>query len=112
MLDKALSALLCVFLGKIRHDEQFLQHVVQLYNHAIQCMSKAIRRNAYADDIVYTGVIFQQIQVRSLSIFFFSIPKAAILITYIELDPRLSTQRYGMVRSYRRISCNYEILSP
>ena len=26
MLDKALSALSCVFLGKIRHDEQFLQH--------------------------------------------------------------------------------------
>lgn len=83
MLEKALSALSCVFLGKIHHDEHALQYGLRLYNHAMQDMSRTITRNTYTDDIIYTCVVFQQIQVR---IFF----KAASFVTHIDLDSPLS----------------------
>ncbi|OJJ45127.1 hypothetical protein ASPZODRAFT_27137 [Penicilliopsis zonata CBS 506.65] len=62
MLEKALSALPCVFLGKIHSDNHLLQHGLQLYNSAIQYMLYFISRKAYTDDIIYTCVIFLQIQ--------------------------------------------------
>lgn len=64
MLEKALSALSCIFLGKTHGDSLILQHGIQQYNHAIQHMLKSISHDAYTDDIIYTCVIFQQIQVR------------------------------------------------
>lgn len=72
MLELALSALSCVFLGKTHHDGQFLQHGLQLYNRAICYMSNVISRNVYTDDMVYTSVVFQQLQVRTLPLFLFS----------------------------------------
>ncbi|KAJ5973590.1 hypothetical protein N7481_010800 [Penicillium waksmanii] len=62
MLDIAFSALSCVFLGKNHSDQQILQYGLRLYNHAIQSMSKAISRKDYSLDIVYTCIVFQQIQ--------------------------------------------------
>jgi hypothetical protein len=79
MLERACSALSCVFLGKIYHNQQILQHGLRLYNQAIRQVAYAISRNAYNDDIVYTCVIFQQIQVRSLFVMVF---KGANFITY------------------------------
>ncbi|KAJ5669442.1 hypothetical protein N7462_010512 [Penicillium macrosclerotiorum] len=63
MLEKAFSALSCVFLGSVHKDEHMLQHGVSLYNQAIQHLANAINRSSYSDDVVYTCVIFQQIQV-------------------------------------------------
>jgi hypothetical protein len=71
MLEMALSALACIFLGKIRHNEQFFQHGLQLYNRAIRHMSNIISGNVYNNDMVYTSVVFQQLQVRSLLLFCF-----------------------------------------
>lgn len=70
MLETACSALACVFLGKIRHDEQLLQYGVRLYNQAIRHLVYAINHNAYGsytEDIVYTCVIFQQVQVGNIT---------------------------------------------
>lgn len=69
MLETAFSALSCVFLGKAHSNQQILQHGLQLYNHAIRTMSREMNRKDYSADIVYTCVLFQQIQVKRLSPF-------------------------------------------
>ncbi|OQE28691.1 hypothetical protein PENSTE_c003G07823 [Penicillium steckii] len=62
MLEMALSALSCIFLGKIRHNEPLFQHGLQLYNRGIRHMSNILGGKMYNDDMVYTSVVFQQIQ--------------------------------------------------
>lgn len=66
MLEKALAALACVYLGKQNRDERFLKYGVQLYNSAIRSMAGMITRDAYCDDIIYTTVVFQEIEVSCL----------------------------------------------
>lgn len=68
MLETACSALAYIFQGRTHHDEHVFQHGVQLYNRAIRQLACAMSRKAdtaSTEDIVYTTVIFQQIQVRS-----------------------------------------------
>lgn len=67
MLEKAKSALSCVFLSKIHPDKGLLQYGLSLYNQAIHGMSKALSRRAYSNAIIYTCVIFSQIEVRKLA---------------------------------------------
>jgi hypothetical protein len=66
MLEKASSALSCVFLGKLHQDKPLLQYGLWLYNQAIQDMSRALSRKPYNDDIVYTCTLFGQIEVSSV----------------------------------------------
>lgn len=69
MLENACSALACIFLGKIRRDDQLLQYGLRIHNNAIQRLVHTMSHNpcnSHMEDIVYTCVIFQQIQVRSL----------------------------------------------
>jgi hypothetical protein len=63
MLDTAITAISCVYLGKIKNDGRVFGHGLQLYNRAIQDMSSMICQNVYTDDIIYTSVIFQEIEV-------------------------------------------------
>jgi hypothetical protein len=63
MLETAITAISCVYLGKLKTDSRVLRHGLQLYNQAIQDMSSMICRNIYTDDIIYTTVIFQEIEV-------------------------------------------------
>lgn len=68
MLETACSALAYIFQGRIHCDEYTLQHGVRLYNRAIRHLAYAMSRNpdnVSTEDIVYTTVIFQQIQVSS-----------------------------------------------
>jgi hypothetical protein len=70
MLEISCSALACVFLGKMRHDQRLLQYGVRLYNNAIGYLVRAMNQNhhdSYNEDIVYTCVVFQQVQVRYLT---------------------------------------------
>jgi hypothetical protein len=66
MLEKASSALACVFLGKVHRDTPLLQYGLWLYSQAIHEMLKALGRKAYSDEIVYTCTLFGQIEVRAL----------------------------------------------
>ena len=66
MLEKASSALSCVFLGKIHQDKALLRYGVGLYNQAIQEMLRALSRRNYSDDIIYTCTLFGQTEVRSV----------------------------------------------
>lgn len=70
MLDKAIAALACFYLGKLRKDDRLFRHGLQLYNSAIRHLSTMMRQNNYCDDIVYTTIVFQEIEVW-LSIRFF-----------------------------------------
>lgn len=65
MLQKATSALSCVFLGKLHRDKPVLRYGVSLYNEAIHEMSKTISRRDYSADLVYTCALFEQIEVRN-----------------------------------------------
>lgn len=63
MLDTAITAISCVYLGKIKNDGRVFGYGLQLYNRAIQDMSSMICQNIHTDDIIYTSVIFQEIEV-------------------------------------------------
>lgn len=63
MLDKAIAALACFYLGKLRKDDRLFRHGLQLYNSAIRHLSIMMRQNTYCDDIVYTTIVFQEIEV-------------------------------------------------
>lgn len=68
MLETACSALAYIFQGRVHCDEHVLQYGVRLYNRAIRHLAFAMSRNpnnVSTEDIVYTTVVFQQIQVRS-----------------------------------------------
>lgn len=66
MLQKATSALSCVFLGKLHRDKPVLQYGLSLYNEAIYEMSKRISRRDYSAELIYTCVLFEQIEVRNI----------------------------------------------
>ncbi|KAK5796020.1 hypothetical protein VI817_005305 [Penicillium citrinum] len=63
MLDKTLSSISCLYLGKVYHDTHMFKYGLQLYNGAIRLMSNMISRDNFNEDIVYTAVIFQEIEV-------------------------------------------------
>jgi hypothetical protein len=63
MLDKAIAALACFYLGKLRKDNRLFNHGIQLYNSAIRHLSVMMSQNSYCDDIVYTTIVFQEIEV-------------------------------------------------
>ena len=66
MLQKACSALSCVFLGKFYNDQPILRHGIQLYNQAIYEMSRAITRKKFNADLIYTCTVFGQIEVSEI----------------------------------------------
>lgn len=63
MLDKALTAMSCLFLGKTQRDSRIFCHGLRLYNDAIGIMSRLIHQNTYSDEILYAAFIFQEIAV-------------------------------------------------
>jgi hypothetical protein len=63
MLQRACSALSCIFLGKFHGDKHVLRYGVWLYNEAIHEMSKTISRKDFKADLVYTCTLFEQIEV-------------------------------------------------
>lgn len=62
MLDKTLSAISCLYLGKATRDDRMSKHGIQLYNTAIRHMSNMISRDSFTEEILYTAVIFQEIE--------------------------------------------------
>ncbi|KAJ5337336.1 uncharacterized protein N7506_005358, partial [Penicillium brevicompactum] len=62
MLDQAISAISCVFLGKLDSDARMLQHGVQLYSSAIRHMSRHLERKIYSGELLYVSVIFQELE--------------------------------------------------
>ncbi|GLI74773.1 hypothetical protein PoHVEF18_003021 [Penicillium ochrochloron] len=65
MLDKAIAALACFYLGKLRNDKRVFHHGILLYNSAIRHLSTMMSQNNYCDDIVYTTIVFQEIELFS-----------------------------------------------
>lgn len=68
MLDKTLSAITCLYIGKARQDDRMSKHGLQLYNGAIRHLSSMISRDVFSEEIVYTAVLFQEIEVSIFSL--------------------------------------------
>lgn len=66
MVEKAICALACIFMGRQEANHQLLVHGVSLYNSAIRSLATMLCRNPSHEDIVYTTYIFQEIEVRQL----------------------------------------------
>lgn len=64
MLERALGAVSCIYLGRIKEDDALLQTGVQNYEIATRHMARMLGRMVQLDDMVYTTVIFQVLQVR------------------------------------------------
>lgn len=65
MLEKAISALSCLHIGKAYRNKSIFNYGLELYNGSIRHMAEMIGRGRFHEDIIYTGVIFQDIEVRS-----------------------------------------------
>lgn len=63
MLQRALSAICCVFIGRINDDERLSNHGIQLYNSSMRSMSKMLCTKTHSEDSLYATVIFQMIEV-------------------------------------------------
>jgi hypothetical protein len=63
MLQQAISAVSCVFLGKVDRNNTMLQYGLRLYNSAIGHMSRLLNREDCSADLAYTSMIFQEIEV-------------------------------------------------
>lgn len=67
MLEKALAAKACIWLSKTEHDggKSMFYHGLQLYNSAIESMSRQLsrKRDIYSDELVYTIAAFQALVV-------------------------------------------------
>ncbi|KAJ6028081.1 hypothetical protein N7540_003657 [Penicillium herquei] len=59
MIEKAISALSSIYLGKIKGDESILRYGVELYNESIRLLTNNLRRGILDDDVLYTTVVFQ-----------------------------------------------------
>ena len=63
MLEKALAATSCIYIGRTKRDNHLLSQGLQLYNGAIRHVSHQLSRNNYTDDLFYTLGIFQVLAV-------------------------------------------------
>lgn len=63
MLERALSAVSCIYLGRINQDENLIHTGVGHYDMAIRYMSFMLYHRFQTDDMIYTTVIFQLLQV-------------------------------------------------
>lgn len=109
MLDTAITALSCVYLGKIKNDGRVFGHGLQLYTQAIQDMSSMICQNIYTDDIICTSVIFQEIEVIShfnQQTFIENYPLISLRVGRSELP--LSTRLSNVASPRSRNECNHE----
>jgi hypothetical protein len=66
MLEKAVTAISCVYLGKMSKDELILRRGTQLYNQAIRLLADRIQKNVFDDRFLYATVIFQMIEVMTI----------------------------------------------
>lgn len=65
MLERALAAIACIYLGRTHADTHLTQIGIQHYNIAIRHMSQLLSHQVQTDDMIYTTVAFQMIQVRA-----------------------------------------------
>lgn len=64
LLDRAISALAAVFVGKKADDDQLIHHGVMLYNHAIQVFARLIPRAGLpVQEVLCANVVFQLYEV-------------------------------------------------
>jgi hypothetical protein len=63
MLEKAITAVSCLYLGKMKGDKRLFYYGLQLYTDAIRLLLNAIYRGSHDNEIIYTTVIFQEIEV-------------------------------------------------
>ena len=59
MLERALSSIACLYLGKINHDNDLVRHGIHLYNGAIQQMLERLRHDVLNDEVLYATVCFK-----------------------------------------------------
>ncbi|KAJ5984006.1 hypothetical protein N7481_006105 [Penicillium waksmanii] len=62
MLQRALSAICCVYIGRINDDERLSHHGIQLYNSSMLSMSKMLCTKTHSEESLYATVIFQMIE--------------------------------------------------
>jgi hypothetical protein len=114
MLESAITAISCVYLGKSKSHSQILRYGLQLYNQAIQEMSSMICRNIHTDDIIYTTVIFQEIEVILASTQTLLLTKDHWLILCFCVDAvelPLSARLSNVASPHSRNERNHEALS-
>ena len=63
MLEKAIGAISCMYLGKVNNDPTMVQNSIGLYNQAISGLVAKIQKGCLSDDVFYTVVLFQAYEV-------------------------------------------------
>lgn len=63
LFQKSLTAWACISLGTSKCDQGLLLYGIRLYNQAIPIMSNMMRRDPYHDDIIYSLIIWTELEV-------------------------------------------------
>jgi len=109
MLERALAAVSCIYLGRIKHDRTLLQAGIQHYEIATQHMSRMLCRMVRMDDMIYTTVIFQLLQVRWPQ----SVDISRLLkLNCVSLESLLPLRPSCLAGTYGRHQCPLEALLP
>ncbi|CAI7676059.1 unnamed protein product [Penicillium pancosmium] len=62
LFQKSLTAWACISLGTSKCDQSLLLYGIRLYNQAIPIMSNMMRRDPYHDDIIYSLIIWTELE--------------------------------------------------
>lgn len=65
VIEVALSAISCVFLGRATKDPGISHHGLTLYNSAIRQVTNMLQRGIYTKELFYITFIFQELNVRT-----------------------------------------------
>jgi hypothetical protein len=65
LLDRALSALSCICLGRTNDDRGLYHHGLLQYNKAIRLQSNMINRGLCTEEMLYSALVFIEVEVRS-----------------------------------------------
>lgn len=103
MLEQAISAVSCVYLGKVDNNDTMLQYGLQLYNSSIRHMSRFLTREACGADLAYTSMIFQEIEVHGL---YLRMP----YVSNLRQGHTLSSGSWGLFYSCNRIKFHPEAI--
>lgn len=62
LFQKSLTAWACISVGTTKCDQALLQYGIRLYNQAIPIMSDMMCRNPYQDDVIYSLMIWTELE--------------------------------------------------
>ncbi|KAJ5288820.1 hypothetical protein N7478_001850 [Penicillium angulare] len=66
MLERAVTAISLVCLGKVEHDDTLVEQGIWWYNSSIRRLLHIITRNEWSEEVVFATIMFQMLEIASV----------------------------------------------